>query len=365
MMGAGDAISARKELANAAAVEAVPWQHTAAEEGDSAEEEEDSAEAEEDYPEEGYEERTREIAKEKKEEKPRWQDEMPQDEMEAVKPHALLWTLNDLFGRREGPAAAIRALVARVRDGDAVHAAPTLRKVVHHAHRRGGHRRGRAHVLNARERHRSKRFLLNQAPLALFQFGEGKFGVTEMLDELCTQCVGSILSAAAGVVLSIHPFLKDLERNHVVDDRDVKMNPDQQAGAEDFVKMAEYLPMVCRRGDVGPSADYNPGDKGEVCIAAPLRPVLEPASLAEAGIGPPALAREAAPTREKTLYKAHGTLTPFVERGAVCGECGLSRARVAVGLASTGFIGTRNHFDVPSHPLFALAATSPEPYAAS
>jgi hypothetical protein len=132
-------------------------------------------------------------------------DTVPDDRYASVqRASSLLRAFHDVVGLREGPAEVVRALMARMPGSHGVDPAPSRlrRKVVHHAHRyevvhHAHHRRGRARVLNAR---RSKRFLLNQAPLALAQFGTEKLDLTQTLDSFCTPCVDSILSAAAGVV---------------------------------------------------------------------------------------------------------------------------------------------------------------------
>jgi len=239
----------------------------------------------------------------------------------SPEPHALLRTFQDFVGSR-GPARVIRALIGKMPRAHGVQAAPTLRKVVHHAHRHqvvhhAHHRQGRDHVLNAREGRRSKRFLLNQAPIALTQFGEGKVDVAEMLDSLCTPCIDSMLSAAAGVVQALAPYAELLPSS--------PMGPQERANPRDFVLMAQYIPTICIRAS----------STGEVCIAEPVVEVAK-----------------------------HKSLEEFATPEAVCGECGLSRARLTVALASVGY-PTMNEVGLPSHPLFAVAAASREPYAAS
>merc|ERR1719379_723028 len=190
--------------------------------------------------------------------------------------HVLLRAFRDLVGLREGPSEVVRALVARMPGSHGVERAPKLRKVVHHAQRHqvihhAHHRHGRARVLNV---HRPKRFLLNQAPLALAQFGDEKLDMTQTLDSFCTPCMDSILSAAAGVVSALAPYAEAVPPH--------ALGPYDRADPRDFVLMAQYLPATCQRAS----------STGDVCIAAPIGAMSSGASLKE-----------------------------FAEPKAVCGEC--------------------------------------------
>merc|ERR1719482_115177 len=110
------------------------------------------------------------------------------------------------------------------------------------------------------------------------------------------------------------------------------MGPMERADPRDFVLMGKYLPTACIRAS----------SNEEVCMAEPLEIAIE------AG-------RKPEPE----------SLTKYAEPKAVCGECGLTRARASVGLAMAGFPGAMNEFGMPSHSLFAVAVGNREPYAAS
>merc|ERR1719313_410642 len=227
--------------------------------------------------------------------------------------HGLLGAFQDLVGLREGPAEVVRALMARMPGSHGVEPAPKLRKVVHHAQRHAHHR-----ALNAREGHRSKRFLQNQAPLALAQFGVEKLDPTQTLESFCTPCMDQILSAAAGVVSAVAPLFDSLPEHRQAD---VQLGPKGRADPRDFVLMAQYLPATCLRAS----------STGEVCIAAPIDEMSRGKSLGE-----------------------------FAEPQAVCGECGLSRARVTVAAMAAGYPDSNDR-----HTLHLVAGAAQEPYAAS
>merc|ERR1719271_2290614 len=125
----------------------------------------------------------------------------------------------------------------------------------------------------------------------------------------------AMLSATAGVVHALVPFAEAVPP--------LPMGPQKKADPRDFLLMAQYLPTLCIRA----------ASNGEVCIAAPANADPSP-----------------------------GSLTEFAEPAAVCGECGLSRARAAVAMAPAGATGTVDEAGQPSHPLFAVAAAAQEPY---
>jgi Ca2+-binding EF-hand superfamily protein len=245
----------------------------------------------------------------------------------ASEERSILRAFHDFLGLRRGPAEVVRALMARIPASRGVpSAASKLRKVVHHAHRHQvvHHTHQRRGLLNV---HRSKGLLLNQAPIALAQFGVQRLDLTQTLDSFCTPCVDGILAAAASLVTAIAPFLADVNYRNMP-----PMGPMERADPRDFVLMGKYLPTACIRAS----------SNEEVCMAEPLEIVIE------AGRKP-----------------APDSLTKYAEPKAVCGECGLTRARGSVGLAMAGFPGAMNEAGMPSHPLFAVAAASSEPYAAS
>merc|ERR1719506_2835074 len=92
----------------------------------------------------------------------------------AASERQLLHGLRDLVALHEGPSQVLRGLTAMM----------PARHGANHAHGHAHHRQRRTGVPNARAGRRSKRFLLNKAPIALAQFGEAKADVTETLDKL-------------------------------------------------------------------------------------------------------------------------------------------------------------------------------------
>ncbi|MAS44213.1 MAG: hypothetical protein CML43_13995, partial [Rhodobacteraceae bacterium] len=273
---------------------------------------------------------------------------------ETATEHLLLRVFEDFLGPRKRTTQALRALLIKKKPlgsrGQA--AGPKLRKVMHHAHRRhhehrhqearrmesSHHRRGRkppshrrsGRVLNnaPAQHRRSKRFLLNQAPLTLAEFGaelrrKNDSGLpleAQLLDQLCTPCMDLVLSEAAGLAKAFADFFG--EHSHI------------PPFVPDLLRMAQYLPTACIRA----------ASSGQVCVT----PVL---SAAEAWLA------DGSPD--------DGRLKDFATPEAVCGECGLSRARAVIDLAALPHPATQLAYGVPAHPLFTVAGFPHDRYLAN